>query len=269
MDWEKYEIEFPESLRRIDLELGIDEAGRGPVLGPMVYSGAFAAVGYEWPESVDDSKQLTPQKREENLGILKELPVGFVTRVLTAEEICAKSFATKPTNLNEMSHDSARMIIQTALDNGLKITHVYVDTVGSPEKYQAKLKGFFPKIKIRVEKKADSKFKSVGAASINAKVRRDFLLHNFKFEEPGIAFPLDYGSGYTSDSTTVQWLEEIADPVFGFPSFVRFFWKTIPTMLEKKGMGAQFNNEESEEPPEPNLDSGFYSTRNLTPFLLE
>ena len=70
MKWSGCEISFPDELKKVPLEMGIDEAGRGPILGPMVYSCAFAEVDYEWPNEVDDSKSLTPEKRQ---NILKEL----------------------------------------------------------------------------------------------------------------------------------------------------------------------------------------------------
>ena len=58
-----------------------------------------------------------------------------------------------------------------------KVAEVYVDTVGPPEKYEAKLSEIFPSIKITVAKKADSLYACVSAASICAKVMDDHTLH--------------------------------------------------------------------------------------------
>ena len=49
MKWSGAEISFPDELKDVPLEMGIDEAGRGPILGPNVYSCAYAQVGDEWP----------------------------------------------------------------------------------------------------------------------------------------------------------------------------------------------------------------------------
>lgn len=76
----------------------------------------------------------------------------------------------------------------------LNITHVYLDTVGDPGKYEIKLLKRFPKLKIKVSKKADSIYPCVSAASICAKVTRDSLLKNWKFSEE-CPVP-QYGSGY-------------------------------------------------------------------------
>jgi ribonuclease H2 subunit A len=54
-------------------------------------------------------------------------------------------------NLNGISHDTAISLITAAVKEGNKITHVYVDTVGPPDKYQRMLENKFPGINFRVE----------------------------------------------------------------------------------------------------------------------
>ena len=74
---------------------------------------------------------------------------------------------------------------------------VYVDTVGDPDKYQAKLAARFPTVrKVVVSKKADSLFPIVSAASICAKVTRDDLLRRWEFEEANLDVSREFGSGY-------------------------------------------------------------------------
>ena len=83
---------------------------------------------------------------------------------------------------------------------------VFVDTVGPKDSYQTKLIGVFKLIQnnlqFTVSEKADSKFKVVSAASICAKVTRDFEIKNWKFIENIKAIDKNYGSGYTSDPNT-------------------------------------------------------------------
>ena len=75
---------------------------------------------------------------------------------------------------------------------------IYVDTVGTPEKYQAKLKQLFPGIDITVSKKADSLYPIVSAASICAKVIRDHILKYWTPVEKDLNMSNKFGSGYPS-----------------------------------------------------------------------
>jgi ribonuclease H2 subunit A len=258
MQWSPVELTFPDVLRGKRLEMGIDEAGRGPVLGTMVYGCAFAEVGYSWPSCVDDSKALTPESREAALAVLREQPVGFGVRRLSAVEISAKMLSTSPTNLNEMSQNAAQMLVQAVLNAELSIDSLFVDTVGPANSYEAKLSALFPGIAVHVSKKADAKFKVVGAASINAKVLRDRILHEFVFDEDKLEISHDFGSGYTNDPNTVDWLRREFDPVFGYPSIVRFGWKTVAKMFVGRKAVAAF--EDDADPPK---DSAFFAARNM------
>ena len=94
-------------------------------------------------------------------------------------------------NLNTMSHDTAIGLINKAIEAGVRVAEVYVDTVGPPDKYQAKLEGLFPELKITVAKKADSLYPCVSAASICAKVARDKALKEWKFAEDKVWKPHD------------------------------------------------------------------------------
>ena len=80
-------------------------------------------------------------------------------------------------NLNTMSHDTAIDLVKMALEKGVQVAEIYVDTVGPPEKYQAKLQEIFPAQKVTVAKKADSLYPCVSAASICAKVS----IYNFTY----------------------------------------------------------------------------------------
>jgi ribonuclease H2 subunit A len=108
-------------------------------------------------------------------------------------------------SLNAISHDSAINLIKRTLAKGIKLAEVFIDTVGPPAKYQAKLQHMFPEIKsITVSKKADSLFPIVSAASICAKVTRDYALRRWVMPEQGINVSTVFGSGYPSGKHTLH-----------------------------------------------------------------
>lgn len=152
-------------------------------------------------------------------------------------------------NLNSMSHDTAIGLVQAAIDQGVRVAEVYVDTVGPPDKYQAKLEQIFPDLKITVAKKADSLYPCVSAASICAKVARDKALKEWRFPEQK-QFTSTWGSGYPGDAVTKRFLEDNLDPVFGFPSIVRFSWSTAEKLLLQRGVSVTFEEEEAAEDEE-------------------
>ena len=107
---------------------GIDEAGRGPVLGPMTYGCAFWLDGSDnIPKDFNDSKQLKAEKRA---LLFKEIQssntIGFVLRILHASEISRSMLRKVPYNLNAMSHDAAIDMIRCVLDAGVKVDTWYV-----------------------------------------------------------------------------------------------------------------------------------------------
>ena len=157
----------------VPVVMGIDEAGRGPVLGPMVYGAAFWAKDAPdagvIPKDFNDSKQLSVEKRDELFQKIKDIPdIGFVVRVLHASEISRSMLRKDPYNLNAMSHDSAIQMIQAVLDAGVKIDTCYVDTVGIAGSYQNRLERQFNGhgINFVVEKKADAKYAPCSAGSV-------------------------------------------------------------------------------------------------------
>jgi len=132
-----------------------------------------------------DSKTLTEEQRENLFKKLDSLNdfVGWAVEVISPNSICNSMFKRLKHSLNEVSHDSAIGLIRKALSLDANIKSIFVDTVGPPEKYQAKLSALFPDIKITVSKKADSLFPVVSAASICAKVARDKALTDWQFKE--------------------------------------------------------------------------------------
>ncbi|XP_054167201.1 ribonuclease H2 subunit A-like [Oppia nitens] len=234
--------------------IGIDEAGRGPVLGPMVYSLAYFPLRDEKDlKKLDfaDSKTLTEEKREdifEKIGRNNYKNIGWLSTVLSPVTISNSMFKRSKYNLNQLSHDTAIALIRRAKHNGIQVSKVFVDTVGPADKYEAKLKSLFPDIKFKVANKADSIYPIVSAASVCAKVIRDRVVNNWKFIEPNMQFSReDYGSGYPGDPKTKKFLSQTMDPLFGFTSFVRFSWSTIKTILDEKAIECEWEEEEDED----------------------
>nr|CAH8855006.1 unnamed protein product [Trichobilharzia regenti] len=222
--------------------LGIDEAGRGPVLGPMVYACALSPIN-RLSElktiGLADSKTLNESQREKLLqDMLHKCDwISGVVHVISPVFITEKMLDKSKTSLNAISHDSAIDLIQTVLDQKINLVEVYVDTVGKAEHYEAKLQGLFPQLKIRVESKADDTYPIVSAASIFAKVTRDRVLQMWPKEERGnVPEGSGIGSGYPGDPVTKSYLRMSMDPVFGFPSIVRSSWSTAFILLVQHGV---------------------------------
>ncbi|KAI6660978.1 hypothetical protein LOD99_13701 [Oopsacas minuta] len=239
--------------------VGIDEAGRGPVLGPMVYgicycpvskTDTLASLGFA------DSKELKPSKRDTLMQIMIQQSgmIGRGVEVLSPNYISNCMLARDKINLNVISHNTAIRMIRRLLERGVNISLVLLDTVGDAKSYEKKLnKEFEGKFKIEVHIKADSKFPIVGAASICAKVVRDWCLDNWVFKE-NVNFTSKLGSGYTGDPNTKAWLSGNLDKVFGYPNIVRFGWSTCRKKLEK---AYQVEWEDEEDNDNPKIESFF------------
>ncbi|XBW38767.1 hypothetical protein QEN19_004353 [Hanseniaspora menglaensis] len=264
---ETYVSEVPRLLREDDkntpIIVGVDEAGRGPIFGSMVYCAAYIPVDFmdclkssgesNLKYGFDDSKKLTDVKRDElfgyiwneNAGVkvksdvtedaIKQLKhnTGYVLTGISARDISSGMMRFPPTevyNLNQQAHDTTMdMIKRISEDLKLNIDHVFIDTVGPPESYQRKLEARFPKIKFTVSKKADSIYPIVSVASVIAKVTRDMHLKELSKESGGV------GSGYPSDPNTVKFLKQNVSPVIGWkPEFTRFSWNTTNSYLSEE-----------------------------------
>ena len=250
----------------MEYELGVDEAGRGPVIGPMVYAACvwpvtkktqYAQLGF------DDSKKLTRERRNELFEVIKSLAdVHYYVQVATSEQLSNAMLMRQRTSLNTIAFDSAESVIRQALEAGLNVTHCYLDTVGPPAKYAEHLSSIFasiqPGIQFTVEPKADSTYPVVSAASICAKVTRDTLVDEIS------ALVGNVGCGYPSDPVTVQWLGANIDPVFGFDAkYVRVSWETCRTLMQARGVAYEWEDIEKEQ--RPVMDSPFARKAKTSP----
>ncbi|GBG79631.1 hypothetical protein CBR_g29781 [Chara braunii] len=163
--------------------MGIDEAGRGPVL---------------------DSKTLTEAKREVLFESIKaDQSIAWDVDVIPASLLSAQMLSRQKRSLNAISHESAIGLIQRALNKGCILAEVFLDTVGDAEKYALRLREKFPGIEITVSKKADSLFPIVSAASIVAKVTRDHTLRDWK-SDSCLETGSNFGSGYPAGDAPRQ-----------------------------------------------------------------
>lgn len=251
--------------------LGVDEAGRGPVLGPMVYGVFFLPIPLSDPllretHHFDDSKVLTPAVRS---ALMKALctegsdlhdSCGWATTALSARDIGANMLRPAAIyNLNAQAMDATVDLIKAVYARGVNLQEIYVDTIGPPAAYQAKLQRIFPTAKITVAKKADSLYPCVSAASVCAKVTRDAALEvlyevrrgdrDEDEEEPvdKSSTGMAWGSGYPSDRHCVNWMRSNMHPVFGWGPECRFSWGTAKDMLEIKGNGVKVDWPEDDD----------------------
>ncbi|OBA23892.1 hypothetical protein METBIDRAFT_10100 [Metschnikowia bicuspidata var. bicuspidata NRRL YB-4993] len=229
--------------------LGVDEAGRGPVMGPMVYGISYCLESYhndlKTRYGFADSKILKDAVRTDLFKLLHDEKhelfqnVGWATCTMTAKDISngmlRSVLGAGSYNLNEQAHDTTILLIKDVLKSGVNVSKIFVDTVGPPASYQAKLQKHFSGIEITVTKKADSIYPIVSTASVVAKVTRDLNLHWYN-ENVEILKGQVIGSGYPSDPNTSRWLNSDVDKVFGWNhGLVRFLWQTAKDSLVKRG----------------------------------
>lgn len=276
---------FPDDLKKAipgpECALGVDEAGRGPVLGPMVYGLFYLPLPLSDPllrntHHFDDSKVLTATVRSNLMEKLctKDTDLhsqcGWAVEVMSARDIGANMMKPAATyNLNAQAMDATIALIEGVYKRGVNVKEIFIDTIGNPATYQRKLERIFPTAKIIVAKKADSLYPCVSAASVCAKVTRDAALEvlyesylpKVKSEEEDgdeemegtrpakVAEENSWGSGYPSDVRCTSWLKRNMDPVFGWGSETRFSWGTVKDMLDVKGAAAkvEWPVEEDEE----------------------
>ncbi|KAK1441689.1 ribonuclease H2 subunit A like protein [Babesia gibsoni] len=232
--------------RKRPLMLGIDEAGRGPVLGPMVFGGFVCAMDEHAEKvlkaeiGVNDSKKLTANKRYSMFLQLNEPQREFAicAEILTPRFISYNMLRRDACNLNQLSHNAAISIIKHFTSRGYNVKQVYLDAVGPCDKYEAKLKAIFPGVNFTAASKADSKYTAVSAASIVAKVIRDDIIEAwFKDSEE----PVQIGSGYPGDPVTKNLLSSTIDKTFGFSEIVRYSWATTKNILDDSSKVTPFD----------------------------
>lgn len=212
------------------LVAGIDEAGRGCVIGPLVIAGVLirkermhllAQLG------VKDSKLLSPIKREALATEIVSLAEKYLFVKLLPKEIDrAVESKRKLHKLNRLEAQTMMQII-----NALKPDIAYVDAADVVEdRFKHHIQeGLTVKTKIVSKHKADKIYPVVSAASIMAKVERDKEIAALK-EEYG-----DFGSGYPKDQKTMHFLKQWLQTHDEYADCVRKSWKPAKLAKNEKG----------------------------------
>ncbi len=200
---------------------GVDEAGRGPVIGPLVVAGV-SIDERDLPKLVDlgvkDSKLLSPQRRAKLAVQIRELILKCHIELLSPAIIdLVVESKRRLYKLNRLeAHAMAKVI------NVLEPDIVYVDASDIRAdrfgEHIAENLLFSPKI--ICEHKADVNYPIVSAASIIAKVERDKVISQLQKKHGNI------GCGYPRDFNTIRFLEDWIRNFGTYPDFVRKSWKT-------------------------------------------
>lgn len=200
---------------------GIDDAGRGPMLGPLVIAGIslekknikkLSALG------VKDSKKLSPELREQLYKkIIKTVDDYYITKI-PPRSIDA---SVRKHCLNGLEAKYMAKVVSK-----LNPDVSYVDSCDvNPSRFGREISKLSDNHKIKSYHRADSRFVVVSAASILAKVSRDRAIAKLRKEH-------NLGSGYPSDSVTVKFVAKYYKKNHEMPNFVRKSWKPVQKIVE-------------------------------------
>lgn len=186
--------------------VGVDEVGRGPLIGDVVAAAVILPAGCRLP--LKDSKKLSEVKREALSVLIKEEAIAYAIAVATPDEI-------DEINILQATMLAMRRAVQELQDKNAKISYLYVDGNRCPKltcSCEAVIKG-------------DDKIMEISAASILAKVYRDQQMRELHEHYPQYGF--DQHKGYP----TVKHLAAIKE--FGMITGYRKSFKPIKQMLQK------------------------------------
>ncbi len=200
---------------------GVDEAGRGSLLGPLVIAGVSlkrSKIKKLSSMGIRDSKKLTPAARERLYKKIIEYADDYYIARINPKTI-DRSVKKHQLNLLEAKY-MAKVIAK------LKPNISYVDSCDvNPKRYGKEINKMAKSGKIRSYHHADSRFVIVSAASIVAKVNRDKTIAKLRKKH-------DLGSGYPSDKKTINFVSKYISDKKEIPSFVRKSWKPVQAMLK-------------------------------------
>jgi len=208
--------------------VGIDDAGRGSVIGPLTIAGVLIDEG-DMPKlaalGVKDSKLLSAHRREQLAKKIRQLVPKFHVVMLTPAEI--DTVVNTGKRLHRLNRLEAKAMAEVI--NVLRPDVAYVDASDVlADRFKCHIAECLSfKLRIVSEHKADAKYPIVSAASIIAKVERDKVISALKEKHVNI------GSGYPSDPKTIKFLEKWIKKAGCYPDFVRKSWKPTKKLKSK------------------------------------
>jgi ribonuclease HII len=202
-DLHKYELEL--NNLGINYIAGIDEVGRGPLVGPVVSACVVLPKGYHL-EGLNDSKQLSEKKRDLFFDIIMENALGVGVGIVSPEKI-------DEINIYQASKEAMMIAINECM-NKCKIEHILIDAM--------KLELPVPSTSII---KGDAKSITIAASSVIAKVTRDKMMYELNEKYPMYGF--DKHKGYPTKSH-IEALEK-----YGLIDGYRKTYKPVMNILEK------------------------------------
>jgi ribonuclease HII len=217
------------------MHIGVDEAGKGPVLGSM-FAAAVRVDPDALPADVGDSKGIQPDRREELAGEIRE-----VADAVAVAEIPAARIDDPETDMNGLTvaaHaealDAVALADEPDDETASRSTSrsdsdalpAYADAGDADaDRFERRVASRVAGVDVRAEHGADATHPVVGAASVVAKVERDAHVARLA-EEFG-----DVGSGYPSDPTTREFLRQYVDANGRLPACARESWQTSRDVL--------------------------------------
>ncbi|WP_115864822.1 ribonuclease HII [Halorussus litoreus] len=225
---------------RVDAAVfGVDEAGKGPVLGSMFAAAVRVADPATLPAGIDDSKNVAPARRTELAAALREddrVTVGVaeipVARIDGDSDMNSLTVAAHAEALSEVV-ESEECGVEGLVDAGDTSESRFARRVADRASAA---------VDLTAEHGADEAYAVVGAASVVAKVARDAHVESLAEEyreRYGEAFG-DLGSGYPSDPNTREFLESFVAEFGELPDCARRSWSTCDDVLaaqEQSGLG--------------------------------
>jgi len=208
--------------------LGIDESGRGPVIGDLVVAGVLLPSWHHQQalreKGVRDSKSLSRKKRELLFPVICDMATRIIAKRVSAEEI--DSWRSLGVSLNELEAKLFAEVIAEARPSGVVVDCADV----RPDAFLSRMRRYskLPK-DVVCEHRADQTYPVVSAASIVAKVLRDRSIGELSSKYGPV------GSGYCSDPKTIEFLERWFEKTGGFPHFTRTTWSTCLRISREAG----------------------------------